>query len=382
MCAAVHVEEERALLPEAVSEINRRREDAKIKEQIVEINTAIHELTNQRIALVNRLSQNTASAKDKKRDSDFVGRACPADGCRGFLSTQWKCGVCSKWSCPECYMVKGDSRDAEHTCDPGVKESVKLLVKDTKPCPKCAMRIHKIDGCDQMWCTQCQTGFSWRRGTIERNIHNPHYFEWQRANGYAIPRARGDVLCGRTLTEAAEHSVIYSCLNILGTTYSKFENTANRFNDRIRKTIHLNEVDGRRFRTNMNNLELRIRYLNKECTDAEFASKVHAAYKAQEKKRAIADVISFQVQSTTDIMYRLGEFVRANCTIKTEAGSYVDVNWCTSVPESAVEGIHGMLLEFDKLTAYSNMLLEEHAVTYGGKTKKIEFVDEQAAVLN
>tara|TARA_Y100000813_G_C24070677_1_gene308568 strand:+ start:79 stop:672 length:594 start_codon:yes stop_codon:yes gene_type:complete len=30
-----------------------------------------------------------------------------------------------------------------------------------------------------MWCINCNTAFSWTRGTIEQGrIHNPHYFDW------------------------------------------------------------------------------------------------------------------------------------------------------------------------------------------------------------
>ena len=33
---------------------------------------------------------------------------CPADDCRGFLSTSYKCEVCKKFSCPKCLVVLGE----------------------------------------------------------------------------------------------------------------------------------------------------------------------------------------------------------------------------------------------------------------------------------
>ena len=75
-----------------------------------------------------------------------------------------------------------------------------MLAKDSKPCPKCQSLIFKINGCDQMWCTQCHTAFSWKTGKLEKNIHNPHFYEWQRKNGGgAAPRNPGDFECGREL---------------------------------------------------------------------------------------------------------------------------------------------------------------------------------------
>jgi hypothetical protein len=41
-----------------------------------------------------------------------------------------------------------------------------------------------VKNCDQMWCVECKTAFSWSKGTVEVGIvHNPHYFQWMRQNG-------------------------------------------------------------------------------------------------------------------------------------------------------------------------------------------------------
>lgn len=123
---------------------------------------------------------------------------CPASECRGFLSTAYKCGTCQMWACPDCLVIKGPEKEAEHTCDPGQKESVALIIKESKACPKCGERISKIDGCDQMWCVDCHTAFSWTTGQLVNGVvHNPHYYEFLRNQGNGVaPRNAGDVPCG------------------------------------------------------------------------------------------------------------------------------------------------------------------------------------------
>jgi hypothetical protein len=124
---------------------------------------------------------------------------CPADDCRGFLSTGYKCEACKNHACPHCLDVLGPNPNhVQHTCDPDAVKTAELIKSTTKPCPKCGERISKIEGCDQMWCVSCHTAFGWKTGNIETGtVHNPHYYQFQRQvnNGEAV-RNPGDVLCG------------------------------------------------------------------------------------------------------------------------------------------------------------------------------------------
>ena len=144
-------------------------------------------------------------------------RRCIVQDCKGYLNNQWRCGICRTHVCrhcrevvPEGYKVVENSETEEkadrpadsdksqvnfHRCNPDSIATAKLLDKDTKPCPSCKTPIYKIDGCDQMYCLQCNTAFSWKTLEIEKGrIHNPHYYEMMRkrsANG-EIPREAGD----------------------------------------------------------------------------------------------------------------------------------------------------------------------------------------------
>lgn len=134
---------------------------------------------------------------EKKEVRQFTQK-CPVEDCRGFLSTAWKCGTCQVYTCSDCLAIKGKDRDAAHTCNEDAKATAALIRKETKPCPKCGMGICKVDGCDQMWCTSCQTPFSWTTGRqVFGVVHNPHYYQWLRdQNGGTAPRVAGDVPCG------------------------------------------------------------------------------------------------------------------------------------------------------------------------------------------
>ena len=135
---------------------------------------------------------------------EFYQQACPQTECKGFLSQKGVCGICLVHVCKQCNIIKGTEEEEieSHVCKKEDIESVKAILKETKPCPRCDTRIHKIDGCDQMWCPYCQdkygegTTFSWRTGRIERGrIHNPHYIDYMR-NHTTNLREVGDVHCG------------------------------------------------------------------------------------------------------------------------------------------------------------------------------------------
>lgn len=218
-------------------------------------------------------------------------RACPADECKGFLSTQWKCGLCEQYTCKECHEIKKDG----HECKPENIETAKLLARDTKTCPSCAALIHKIDGCDQMFCTSCHTAFSWRTGKIETGrIHNPHYYDYQRLRG-VNRREIGDIQCGGMPT--------YNQIShVIGRAY--WISTLHR------NITHFEHVDMNRYRniniTNPNrNLELRILYMLNELSEAGFKKRIQQIDKDLNKRLEIGQVSTTFIQVMSDLFTRL-----------------------------------------------------------------------------
>ena len=84
--------------------------------------------------------------KKEEEKKKFV-RRCTRDGCQGFLSTAWKCGICEWHSCSKCFAVKGLAHNVEHECKKEDVETADLIRKDCKPCPKCGEFIEKSSGC-------------------------------------------------------------------------------------------------------------------------------------------------------------------------------------------------------------------------------------------
>jgi hypothetical protein len=215
-------------------------------------------------------------------------RACPHADCKGFLSTAWKCGLCENWACPECHEVKGRDKDAPHTCDPNSVATAKMLEKDSRNCPKCAALIFKIEGCDQMWCTQCHTPFSWRRGVIETGrVHNPHYYDYMRARG-TLAREPGDVPCGglpgwqqiSRLTIAGDIATIH------------------------RMYGHIQHIVMNRYATNAieDNRDIRIKFMIGDFTDEVFKKKLQQREKSRQKKTDIRQVLEMYQTVTVDLM--------------------------------------------------------------------------------
>ena len=146
----------------------------------------------------NRLRNQSIESENKVVEKSNFIMPCPGEDCRGFLSSQYKCKLCSIHVCSKCFEIIGTDKSSEHKCNEDNVKTAEMIKKDTKPCPGCGTRISKISGCDQMWCVECHQAFSWKTGRIVTGtIHNPHFYEHKRnMNNGMIPRAPGDVVCG------------------------------------------------------------------------------------------------------------------------------------------------------------------------------------------
>ena len=348
-------DKERALLPATQPIVENMILAEEIEEKMTaeylkirEIERNISSMRIQRNRLLNR-------TENQKERSRFI-KACPDENCRGFLSSQWKCGICQNWTCPECHEIKGLDRDCAHVCDENAKATAALLNNDTKSCPNCGVGIHKIDGCDQMWCTECHTAFSWRTGRVENNIHNPHYYEWMRRTGGEIPQNHNEVQCGREI----DHHFIRN-IEILLSSNVYLTNLRNFVRPFCREIIHIRFVIMDRFVTDhvQNNQELRIRYLRNQIDENEFKRILQMNNKRDNKKREIYSIYVLYVNTCTDILYRFYNAINDIEYLKT-------INSC-----EATIPLKTILQEILEIHKYTDECFEKVSKTYKTKPHKI-----------
>ena len=206
-------------------------------------------------------------------------QACPSPDCRGFLTDDWVCGICRESFCEKCHEVN----DKEHTCDRDTVKTIKLLKRDTKPCPKCNTPIYRIEGCAQMWCTQCHTAFDWRTGHIETGrIHNPHYFEFKKRT-----REHGDIPCGGrpTYRELKEAGSSKEMLDVSAELYRIEREAMYRFG-------YIYD----------DNLYLRMKYMLNEISEDEFKRELQRRDKHNAKVGDINDIYRMFLDTVGDIL--------------------------------------------------------------------------------
>ena len=298
--AKMLLDQEKARMPETMpavenymkigamkKEINEdQAEYEKLKEQLVKLKRKIYTTKNN----IKRYERGETGAEEKKRE---FKRKCGVEGCRGFLSSQWKCGLCATFTCPHCFEVLGKEKNCGHVCDPNNVESANMIKKETKPCPSCATPIFKIQGCDQMWCTQCHIAFSWKSGLrVNGVIHNPHFYQWQREGGGVAPvQTPGAQVCGG-LPGAWQFRRQLNRV-VMGDPYksSPFSNKIMQLHNGCAHFQHW-ELD--RLRRNCqnagDNTNLRIKYLCKEISEDVLMQKLQQQDKKREKKMAVLQV--------------------------------------------------------------------------------------------
>ena len=318
-------------------------------------------------------------------DNKVIVKACPLGGCRGFLTGDFTCGLCSVSVCVDCHEIKGGGG---HSCAADNVASVKALAKEAKPCPSCAATISKIDGCDQMWCTQCQTTFSWRTGLKELGrVHNPHFYEWMRRNG-GMPREAGDD-CGAPdigtfwILFGVEVNLKYDIMRTGWLKYNDYKISLLRKNTQTimkepKKTLEAPKFEGVCDTEPMalanllvyhqaighrvanidglqhpeDNHDLRVKYLLGELEEMRFKTEIQKRAKSNQKRRAIALVNNMLLLASNDLFRTYYKSLKDAAFARTDVGGRLQIH-------------QGFNREMMGLVTYANNCYIKLGDTYG-----------------
>lgn len=333
----IHFEREKTLLPEAQQHLENLARVRDIDRQISELKETIRDMQTTRYNILNG---------HVKLERIKITRPCPANDCRGFLNTQWKCGVCNTKFCNKCHDKLSDG----HVCDPDKVKSAELIKKQCKNCPKCGVNTFKISGCPQMWCTSCNTAWNWNTGRIETGIiHNPHYFEYLRKTQGSVPRNPNDIRCGglpRYYIFRTELPLKYRYIS----EYIRF----------IRH-IELYEIDKLDSIIDKTNLDLRVKFLQKNIDESRFKSTLKSRNTRKIKATENKNILVMFSRVLSDLIINLG----TKFSTMNKQGVEADVQkieWCNTFDK-----------ELQALLDYTNKNLEIFGARFNTKYQKIRF---------
>ncbi len=319
---------------------------------------------------------NLKNSKGKSERKKFI-MPCPHNGCKGFLSQQYKCEICKLYTCPNCYEIVGHNKTDHHICEKTNIESAELIKKETKPCPNCGVRIFKISGCDQMWCTECETTFSWTTGRLLLNveIHNPHFYARQRQldNGN-INRNPRDILCGGICNFNQLRKFIIKFINGNEILFKELTNLSPEdISEWHRFIVHITNIQLIGTRTKLqrlqNNQEIIIEYILNQRTKESLATHIFRNDKTSKKLVELINI--FEILS----VYGIESF--GYLTSNNFKGKKIDEIFKT---------ISKYYNEYQELIAYCNEQLKIISLTYNCQViqiyKDIPRIQENPVLVN
>ena len=303
---------ERSLLPESQQDVKKeldrrkcRDEETKIYEEITKLRIKIDSL---HLNCQTMWNQHYTKFSSKRKDKNVIvtRRCCPVNDCEGFLESNWKCGICEVKCCAHC----GEVEEENHECNEETKATFQMIKNETRPCPQCGIPIHKWQGCNQMYCTQCSCMFDYRTGRIETGFfHNPHYFE---AIDNGTLRARpnaGHNACG--FPDAWTFSTRLRSLNMFLTEQEK--DNFRRIKNLYSLVSHITDVTLRNkwleSEFDQTCREMRRDYLLKELDEEKWLRNLREIEKKREKNTEVRQLVTLFRDVSRDSIINISEIL-------------------------------------------------------------------------
>jgi len=295
------MDREKSLIPETLPIVERKKEEEnemlKLRKEIIDLEYDYSKNTKiERGRIYGRLYELWVNKPLLKEVMEYNYICpCPTDNCRGMISKKTEsCGLCNTNICSSCRSIKLDG----HKCKQDDLENVELIKKDSRPCPKCAVSIYKIEGCNAMFCTVCKTSFDWRSGKISKVIlHNPHAIEWQRTNDIA---------------NSLQPTTIYgNCGLPIIRVFDRLTSKQLVIIDRIYMTIgEVDEIIHNSLRHTDKLQSIRIEYLEGKISESRWKSKILNHDRLEARKQALIDIFNTFKNITIDRLRIFGNELR------------------------------------------------------------------------
>lgn len=323
--------------------IEMKEQCASNKKELKELDEQLIKYTRKINRWKNNFYMETNDNHEKKKEKTLkIISNCSESNCKGFIMSNWKCGLCETSFCAKCHRNK----HKDHVCDENDVKTADMIMRSTKPCPTCATFIHKISGCSQMWCPECKTVFDYNTGEVDNGIiHNPHYYEWFKKNNKNTTQVQANQInCNRNINQ-------FQVMNHINVAFRNNRQLVNQL-------MYYNRLYGH-IRYEMNafvildenleehNLDLRISWMLDRITDAEFKQKLRMRDKKNKFMKNKKQILDMVQKIFNDIFHKL-----LACNSHEEASDIV--------------------AEFKSILKYGNECMENIGKLYGYVTSEIK----------
>lgn len=309
------LEKEKLLLPYTQDEAKKTMKLAELREKVRELPTDKQlqrkykknfeeekknkdKVRQQLLAEIKELNGTSQSTSTSEKRVVFISKCMQTD-CKGYINEDYICSTCDTLVCASCLIKQED----KHKCTKEDLSLAEIIKNQCKACPKCYIPIMKAGGCDQMWCINCHTTFSWQTGQIDKGPnHNPHFYEWaaQHATNNLIQLE--ELACGNLPT--------YNDLIAVCRFYWKIDMNQfwpHKFTELHRlinhiQTVALASIAENRVRDNM---DLRIAYLCDQLHEEDWERKLIVRERRRMKNQAQRDICNMFILVGTDIIRRI-----------------------------------------------------------------------------
>lgn len=357
----LQLEQEKMLLPTTQGEANEVRYIRSLREQVKKLPTNAklktqydghtlqkkikdrNELKQSLQAVINNSSLQINNNRSRERVISSYVMRCNKGDCRGYVTAgSYKCETCNEVHCERCKVVINQN----HVCRKEDLVNAREIENSTRPCPKCYASIYKDGGCDQIWCPQCHTAFSYSTGKIDKGpVHNPVFYEYLASNPSSMPAIMVDnIACGdtpsiNTFMFITNQFALSGDLNrqCVVATFEIY-----RYKSHIENVI-LPECSQDRV---LDNIDLRVKYLNNDISEKQWMSTLLHRQKKRLKLAAIEQLFNTIILVINDILRKI----------------YADIN------TSSFEKFNNLSYhkEFEQLLQYKNDRLDRICKVHGG----------------